>query len=319
MLYLQTNKDPIEKENAYHGPARMSIESRTRFVKHPVKNNDDHLLNAIGPKTGSGFTHSINNEPITFQNDFCYDGNSQPQSRVVGGDCGGGTGVSFMRNAFQPMLSANGKEECKLLSKRAATQNGYTRSMKPRAEYALNRLDTYTRADDLQPFQVEKLKKNNKGEYFDVLYSAPFPSMTTASFPRHHHVQLLGNNYNKNDSQTVEGRKQDTGFTENNCKFVQSAKTDESLSRFETHYKLRYYDKNPRLVSDAFARFQNNVSKQQENGFVKSTRVQTTGNAASKQPSGNYHTYVDTATTIHPYVKRSLRARDPSYTARCAN
>lgn len=302
MLYLQCNKDPIEKENSYHGPARMSIESRTRFVKHPAQNKDDHLA-SIGPKTGSGFTHSNNNEPITYQDECCYDGNQPYRAK---------TGLSFMRSSYQPLLNADGKEECKLLSHRATAQNGYTRSMKPRAEYALHRLDAYTKADSLQPFQVDKLRKNSKGDYFDVLYASPFPSMTTASFPRHQHTNHP-DDHNGSKAAGRIGPKQDTGFTENNCKFVQSAETGASLDRFDTHYKLRFYDRNPKLISDAFLGCRN-VANQKDNGFVKSTRIQTMGGKQVNSGIGGKQ-----ISTMHPSVARSLRARDPSYTARCQN
>ena len=308
LLYLQFNKDPIEIENTSHRPSRMSIESHTSFVKHPAKNNDSHLL-SIGPKTGSGFTHSINNEPITFRNECCYDGN-QPSPQ-----CHATTGLSFTRSAFQPLLSANGKEECKLLSQRAATENGYTRSMKPRAEYTFHR--PYTKVDSLQPFQVKKLKNNNKGDYFDVLYSSPFPSMTTASFPRHQHRQQSDNKDGSQAAASV-GPKQDTGFTKNNCKLVQNAETDAPLDRFDTHYKLRFYDRNPKLINDAFLGCRN-VFDQKENGFVKSTRLQTMG--GKQKPTGPVRGGDGgrQISTMHQYVARSLRARDPTYSARCNN
>lgn len=267
-------------------------------MEHPVQNKYDHLA-SIGSKTVSGFTNSHNNEPITHQNKCCYDSNKPYRTN---------TRLSFMRSAYQPMVSADGKEECKLLSQRATKQNGYTSSSKARPEYTLHRLDTYTKTDNLKPFQVEKLRKNSKGDYFDVLYASPFPSMTTASFPRHQNTNIFED---VSATATHIGPKQDTGFTENNRKFIQSADADTLLNRFDTHYKLRYYDRNPKLINDAFLGCRN-VANLKENGFVKSTRIQTVGEkpvtVSGKQVS-----------TIHPYVARSLRARDPSYIARCQN
>ena len=289
LLYLRCNKDPIEMENEYFGPARMSTESQARFSNQPIVMKDLSTC-VVGPKEESGFTNALNNEPITFREDSCFENGVQAKERPLG--------TSHMKGSFQPTRNANGNESYRLLSQRAAAQNGYTRSMKPRPEYASHRLATYTKVKDIHPLRLENIKKNDNGEYFNLLYSDPFPSMTSAAFGDQTSVEKSSKHH-----QRKVGFKEDTGFTENNCKFIPSAETKESLKRFDTHYKQRFYDKNRKLINDSFAKIRDTLPHK-DNGFVKSTCVHSHGNE------------IDVRTLrLDPYEARSLRSRDPSYTA----
>jgi len=269
-----------------HPKASLATENTTEFEDRIHEQTQLTSKPDIGPKCESGFTNSLSKEPITYREDECYG---------VQNFCRRPTGISNMRNSFQPLHSADGKEEYIMLSQRAANVNGYTKSMKPRAEYALHRLDTYTKANDLQPTMLRRLQKNDKGEFFNVLYAAPFPSMNSASYTRHP----------KPDSGPEKrriGPKEETGFTENNCKFIPTLETGQSLKRFDTHYKARFCNKNLKPVP-----FTANPGKttlmQKGNGFSKSTRVHS--------PIGKR---IDvTLPTMHPYVVRSNASRDPSY------
>jgi len=170
LLHLRCNKDPIEKENGYFGPARMSTESNSRFPSPPIVFKDLSVC-VVGPKEESGFTNAFSNEPITFREDSCFANGVQAKERPLG--------ASHMKGSFQPTRSANGKESCRLLSQRAAAQNGYTRSMKPRPEYASHRIATYTKLKDIHPLRLEnkigKYQEKRQWGVFQFALLSPFP------------------------------------------------------------------------------------------------------------------------------------------------
>ena len=287
LLYHLRNKDPIEKENEYYGPGLMSTENKTRFIGYDDTRMDTSSR-IVGPKEGSGFTHAYNNEPITNRPNDCFDEKNTCNQRM--------TGKSIMKCSFQPSENANGKENFKLLSKRAERQTGYTREKKPRPEYACHQLETYTKLSDVHPLRQKEIKKNDQGEYFNYLYAKPYPSMTTAAFKG---LQSDPKTKKAIEKGLIGSRKEETGFTENNCKFVESAETNESLKRFETHYKLRFGDKN--LKMDQILSKKPNLMTLSSNGFMKSTKVHSHGN-----PNDVCKRH------LHPYVARSIRLRDPS-------
>ena len=286
LLYHMKNKDPVEKENSYHGPGFMSTENHTRFIGEP-SHRMDTSTKTVGPKEGSGFVHAYNNEPITYRPNECFDGvhpgwwTRRPTSN------------SIMKTAFKPSVSSNGTESFKLLSKRAERDTGYTREIKPRPEYTVHPLEAFTKLHDVHPLRQKMIKKDDPAEYFNMVCAATHPSISTSTFQG-----LQQNKISLNDtSQKVSiGKKEETGHTENNCKFVETTETPQSLKRFATHYQLRHNNKNCKNEAST-----KSVMDQCSNGFTKSTYVQQ---------------YVDMTKQLrelHPYVARSISKRDPYY------
>ena len=289
-LYHLQNKDPIERENNYYGPSFMSTENHTHFIGEPSQRMDTSTK-TVGRKEGSGFVHAYNNEPITYRPNECFDGaypgwcTWRPTSRSV------------MKKAFKPSQNSNGTESFKLLSKRAERDTGYTREIKPRPEYTVNPLAAYTKLSDVHSLTEQNVKKNDPAEYFNMFHATQHPSMTKSTFRG---LQRKETSLTENSRKVSIGKNEETGYTENNCKFVETPETHDSLKRFDTHYQLRFYDKNSKLNA-ASTKY---VMGQSSNGFTKSTSVQ------------KYGTSVDTMKQfreLHPYVARSNAVRDPYY------
>lgn len=282
LLYHVKIKDPIEQENDYFGPALLSTENDARFVGQ-TNQRMDTSKKSVGPKEGSGFTHAYNHEPITYRPTECFDGTQSVKHNWRP------TGYSVMKKSFQPCNYVDGKESFRILSKRAERDTGYSREIKANPAYIECANETYTKLDDLHPSRHRIIKKNDPAEYLNMIYASKYPSTTRATFQG-----LQMNSVNEEGNAKVLGRKEESGFTENNCQFVDQP---ELPDRFDTHYKLRFYDKNP--TTCAILKMSYRLLPQLSNGFTKSTKVHGERSATTRQ--------------LHPYVARSIAARDPYY------
>ena len=101
----------------------------------------------------------------------------------------------------------------------------------------------------------------------------------------------------KNISDEIQiGTKEDTGYAENNKKFLG---TGFGIGG-STTYHNQYFDKNP------YYPFHNKgVHEILPDGYTKSEKLHTVG----ERP----HNLLMQATDLRPYVNRSLKARDPFY------
>jgi len=276
------NKDPIERENNYHGPGFMTTENHTRFVKQSTDNSDK----SFGHKEGSGFTHAYNNEPITYRPNECF------ASKNPFWTTWRPTATSVMKMSFKTMENPEGTEPFNRLSKKAVRLASGCRDISVLPAYAAHPKDTYTKINDVHVLTQRRIEKNDPAEYFNMRHARYFPSMTQSTFqaaqPNEERFFNSVKNYAKNEN---------TGYTQNNCKFNESIETPESLLRFDSHYKDRFYDKNPRSSSDLP---KSDVLKQLINGFTKSTAVNSYGTERSSSEG---------VTELHPYVKKSIDSR----------
>jgi len=287
ILHLIKSKDPVEQENSLHGPRFMSTESYTKFDGTQSIIRDTSIL-SVGPKEDTGFTHAQNIEPITYRPNESYEGvNSQWSIWRP-------TGSSMMKTSYQPSVYSQGDEAFKNLALNAERDTGYTREANgqitsfPKA---------YTNLSNVHSSTLEKRKKNDPAEFTNMVYSKPYPSTTSIAF----------SGKQKNDAtlpgrlgRVTVGNKEATGYTDNNCKYLEAPETTQTLKRFDTHYKTRFYNKNS--TADELIGKVNEcpTMPQLPNGFTKSTQV---------QKEEDFNTSVQMR-NLHPYVARSIKASD---------
>jgi len=289
LLYQTTHKDPIDNENDFNGPSYFSTENRMRYLGKPSERMDTSNK-TVGYKEGSGFIHAFNIEPITYRPNENFHGRFRSiyTNRP--------TTNSIMKSSFQTTEQPCNNMNTKLLSKRAERDTGYTREIKSVPAYAVHPLQAFTKLEDVQHSRQKYYKKNDPAEYFNMEHPKPYQTITESVF------KGVQTNFPKSEGRLLLGRKEDTGYTENNCKFIETAETAPLLDRFNTHYKLRFYDKNPAVLCKDLNKA--TTMQQAQNGFTKSTCVQSFGKPRDR--SEELH-------EMHPYVARSTRSRDPYF------
>ncbi|KAK2563819.1 Protein phosphatase 1 regulatory subunit 32 [Acropora cervicornis] len=137
LLYTLKHKDPISRENGFHGPSYMSTESQTNFPGTP-KQRMDTSKKTMGYKEGSGFTHAHNDEPITFNPMEAYEG------------------------------IRDGNEKLPILSHGSERNTGFTHGTKARPVFYSKLGQEYTKLGDLHPRVQERVKKVDPAEYSNM-------------------------------------------------------------------------------------------------------------------------------------------------------
>lgn len=291
LLYTLKQKDPIYRENGFHGPSYMSTETHTNFPGIPNQRMDTSTK-TVGYKEGSGFTHAYSDEPITFNPMEAHEGMRDPRWTHRP------TGFSIMKKDFLPVEYLHGNEKLPTLSHGSERSTGFTHGTKARPVFYSKLGEEYTKLGDLHPRIQEKMKKMDPAEYSNMANPSTFSSIAKISFKGKQRTdpteaERLGN--------VSLGTKELTGYSENNDQYFETAETAESLRRFNTHYNAKHYDMNPR-GDDRKGRTEGNVFTQLPNGFTKGTSVHSFG------PE------IDTTAELRwqkPYVARSIKARDP--------
>nr|XP_058963172.1 protein phosphatase 1 regulatory subunit 32-like [Pocillopora verrucosa]XP_058963173.1 protein phosphatase 1 regulatory subunit 32-like [Pocillopora verrucosa] len=293
LLHTLKQKDPISRENAFHGPSYMSTESHTSFLGKPSQRMDTSTK-SVGYKEGSGFTHAYNDEPITFNPMEAHEGIRDPRWTHRP------TGFSIMKKDFLPVEYLHGNESLPVLSNGSERGTGFTHGTKARPVFYSKVGQDYTKLGDLHPRVQERVKKMDPAEYSNMVNPHAFASTAKISFKGKQRndpteAERLGN--------TSTGTKELTGYSENNDQYFETAETTDSLKRFETHYNAKHYDMNPR-GEDRLGTTDGNVMIQLPNGFTKGTSVHTLGPDVNTTAELRWH---------KPYVSRSIKARDPYY------
>lgn len=284
-LFQLKNKSPINTENNYHGPGFMTTENHTRFVKQTTT---DYSEKKFGPKEGSGFTHAQNIEPITYFPNECF--STEDHCLTTWRP----TASSVMKMSYKTMEGPQGSEGFSHLSKQAVRLKSGSRDISVLPAFAAPK-DTYTKTNEVHPLTERRIEKNDPAEFLNMKHAKYFPSMTYSTF--------RGEQPNENlffkSVRHYDKKKENTGFSQNNRSFVESVEMPEELKRFNSHYKDRFYNKNPESSSSLP---RNEVLKQLSNGFTKSTAVHS-HEVNSIQSRG--------VKELHPYVTKSISSRYP--------
>jgi len=285
-------KDPVSSENAGFGPKFMSTENKASFKGIPSK-RVDLSTKIVGPKEDTGFTSAYNVEPITFKPNEAHDG------RLPGWYTWRPTGTSLMKTDFMPSAYLDGNEPFTTLAVGSERDTGYTREIKPKGEFTQRQDQVFTSLSQVHPLVARRTQRNDPAEYKNMIYPKQHPSMTAATYRGQSKEQSLGE---KLGNATV-GPKEDTGFTDNNCKFVEVAETPLTLNRFNTLYKNRFSDKTPK-GEQRMGNVKGNVFERLDNGFTKSTFIDKFGPELKPK---------EEIQKLEPYVARSIKTRDPFY------
>ncbi|XP_013385451.1 protein phosphatase 1 regulatory subunit 32 [Lingula anatina] len=288
LLHKIQSKDAVELENSGYGPGFMTTETKERFKGQPSERMDT-TMKTLGPNEETGFTHAYNVEPVTYHPGSPYKGDRP------GYITDRPTGRSIMKTHFQPSEFLHGGEPLPTIPIGSERGTGFTAGTKARPVF-VNRVmgDAYDKADDMPRAKLERTKKQDPTEYMNMTHPNNYTSLAKDTF-------LGQQRPDKTEADRLEttgvGFKELTGFSENNDRFVQ---TSDNPRRFITHYATRFPDPTPE-DKEREGHCRGGVHLQKSDGFTKSTAVHSYG------PDINT---TATLRSLHPYVGRSIRARD---------
>ncbi|XP_038073706.1 protein phosphatase 1 regulatory subunit 32-like [Patiria miniata] len=291
LLHKLRSKDPVSAEHAAHGPGFMSTESKVRYQGRPSERLDVSTK-TVGRKEGSGYTHAYNVEPIQFHPGSSF------SNELPGFYTDRPTGVSVMKTAFLPSQYSKGDEKLPVVANRSDRETGFTHE-KAKPLY-VNRVmrDAYTTNEQVPGAVENRTKKADPAEYLNMTNPDNHSSITSKSFlgkqrpdPSEH--ERLGRYY--------VGNKELSGYSDNNDK--PQVQIPIEPMRWITHYDTKFYNMNPKGKARAGRTF-GNVMDQLPDGFTKSTAVHSFGPELDSTAQ---------LRQLHPYVARSIKARDTYY------
>ncbi|XP_072045830.1 stabilizer of axonemal microtubules 4-like [Amphiura filiformis] len=291
LLHKLRAKDPLSLENAGHGPGFMTTENKVGY-KGTQSIRADTSTKTVGKKEGSGYTHAYNVEPITFHS------GSPHKNQYPGFYTDRPTGRSMMKTAFQPSLYMKGDEKLPVITNRSERETGFTHE-KAKPLY-VNRVmtDAYTKRDQVPEAMETRTRKADPAEYLNMTNPDNHSSIAMKSFQG---VQRPAPSEHEKLGRYYVGNKELSGYS-NNTREPQLEHPPEPF-RWITHYDTKHYDMNPKGKARAGRTF-GAVMAQLPDGFTKSTAVHAFGPA------------LDTTAqlrNLHPYVARSIKARDVYY------
>lgn len=296
ILHTLRGKDPVELENHGYGPGYMVSETKQRFKgAQPERKFDDYFVDMStkipGPKEGSGYTHSYNDEPITF-----IPGNPHKNDKP-GFVTMRPTGRSVMKTDFLKSRYPQGTEPVSNIAHGSDRDSGFVRE-KSKPLY-VNRVmgDAYEKAGDIPQLRLDRTQKTDPTEFLNMHNPNNYSSIAMDVYKGQQQPSLtepdrLG--------RTGVGNKEPSGYSENNDRFIG---TDDNLQRFTTHYETRFYDTTA-VGKNREGHCRGGLQDQKPDGFTKSTAVHSYGPELKT---------TENLERLHPYVARSIKARDVFY------
>ncbi|XP_070541928.1 stabilizer of axonemal microtubules 4-like [Ptychodera flava] len=290
-LHTIQPKDPVELENAGHGPRFMSTETNERFKGLPnVKLNTQHK--SVGGNEDTGFTHAYNIEPITFHPSEPY------KLDKPGWFTDRPTGRSIMKTHYLPSEYSHGDEKLPVVTDRSVRDTGFTREVaKP---LYVNRVmeDAYTKLHDVPSAARDAIMKQDPAEYLNMTNPDNHSSIATKAFqgqqrPTPSETDRL--------AKTAVGYKETSGYSHNQDKDSSYGPSDPRM--WLSHYDTRFWDMNPKGKARAGRTF-GNVKDKLPDGFTRSTAVHSYG--PELDTTGQLR-------NLHPYVARSIKSTDTFY------
>lgn len=98
------------------------------------------------------------------------------------------------------------------------------------------------------------------------------------------------------------GQNEESGYTHNNKSYC--TPNDSQADRYNTVYNQGYYDKSRQPITEFGRLNDESVREPQEDGYTKSEKL---------HPRMGDYDVTRQLESLHPYVNRSLKARDPFY------
>jgi len=289
LLHQLQSKDPVELENCGYGPSYMKSETQQKFQGAPWPSVDVSTKD-VGRQEVSGFVHNENDEPITYEPIGAH-GNTKP-----GWYTHRPTGVSIFKTSYNPTQWSRGDDKLPGgVAHGSDRGTGFTREEVKPKYVNLKAPDAYDRLSDMPDLKADRTRKTDPVEYLNMQFPHNKTSVTGELFKGQ---QRPSPSQADRLDRTKVGFKEETGFVENNPRFVQ---TDDDKMRFNTHYMTRFgVDPTPVGV-DRAGHLRGGVQRQKLDGFTKSTAVMNYGN----DPHSSH-----VLNSVEPYVGRSLRAKN---------
>ncbi|XP_005090613.1 protein phosphatase 1 regulatory subunit 32 [Aplysia californica] len=289
LLHHIQAKDPVELENCGYGPRYMKTETQERFKGHPWPSVDVSTRD-VGPQEVSGFVHNINDEPVTYEPRMAH-GNEKP-----GWYTHRPTGVSIFKTSFIPTEWSRGDDSLPGgVAHGSDRGTGFTREEVKPKYVNLKAPDAYDRLSDMPDLKADRTRRQDPVEYLNMQFPHNKTSVTGEQFKGQ---QRPSPSEPDRLDRTKVGFKEETGFVENNPRFVQ---TDDNKMRFLTHYMTRFGTDPTPVGVDRAGHLRGGVQRQKLDGFTKSTAVNNYGN----EPQSS-----DVLRRVEPYVGRSMKARN---------
>ncbi|RUS91534.1 hypothetical protein EGW08_000649, partial [Elysia chlorotica] len=155
--------------------------------------------------------------------------------------------------------------------------------------------DAYDRLCEMPGLKADRTRRQDPVEYLNMQFPHNKTSVTGEQFKGQ---QRPSRTEPDRLDRTAVGFKEETGYVENNLRFVQTA---DNKMRFITHYMTRFGPDPTPVGVDRAGHLRGGVQCQKPDGFTKSTAVNSYGNAPASS---------DVLRRIEPYVGRSMKARN---------
>jgi len=266
LLHKLQGKDPIGNENHGYGPSYMKSETQQKFQGQPWP-SVDISTREVGPLEVSGFVHNKNCEPITYEDNMAH-GNEKP-----GWCTHRPTGVAIMKTSYIPTAWSRGDDSLPGGVTHASERGtGFTHEEVKPKYVNLKAPDAYDRLSDMPGLKAAKTCKQDPVEYINMQFPHNRTSVAGEQFKGQ---QRPSPSEPDRLDRTKVGFKEDTGYIENNCRFVQES---DNKMRFMTHYMTRFGTDPTPIGVERAGHMAGGVQRQKLDGITKSTAINAYGN-----------------------------------------
>jgi len=289
LLYRLQRKDPVEMESGGQGPRYMTSETSSKFLGTPsIKMNLDG--NTVGKKEYSGFTHSQNIEPITYRPDEDFSAPNTLARPIA---------QSVMKESFNGHPFLTGTEKLNAVSSKGQCVSGFVKGTYTRPQfYNAPNAEYYTRSETVPEIKLRRVAKKDPAEFANMTNAHNKSSITQIHYQPANKLPPFDTDEGKKIGRSFTGRKETTGFCENNDRWI-PPKPDPA-DHYTSYYRYKHHDLSPTgAVREGNVR--GSVVVKASNGFTKSTATHRYGS----DPDG-----MKLLSTLNPYQARSMARRD---------
>ncbi|XP_043915586.1 protein phosphatase 1 regulatory subunit 32 [Protopterus annectens] len=289
VLHKLQSHDPVQHENARHGPQFMSTETKSKYRQSETPLEALSHLKFIGSKQNTGHTEGSPLSPVTYHPPSAYRG------ALPGHFTDRPTGVSITITDYLPSATPHGDEFLPALASRTERETGFSRE-KARVSTSAD-LETMKIAPTLQ---LENLKKADPSDYLNAVDPSMKNTVTQLHFQGEQRCKTSEPEFLGRCSI---GEKESTGFSTNNKGHVVPVRSIEDSDRYLTDYNIRFFDKTVTGPNrEGWTR--GGIQSQVPDGYI-------TNNRAWK--FGVKENTLNNLRRLHPHVARTMLAVDRFY------
>lgn len=228
---ITTLRDPLPRENAGTGPNYMSTEARANFVPKPVyPNTMEKSQTPIGPSQHTGFTSNTESDtildrPSSPHNAFPFPA-QYPQTLV--------------QESFKAPGITKGDEHLPPLAFNGHQATAYTRECARSFPERVSQEKLFGGKSVVPSQTTERIRRNDPADYLNVAHPQPYLSTTRTQFNsqafRDHESRIVVPRFGR---YTV-GKPIESGYSENEDKFISPTPTAADQGRFASVYATTY-------------------------------------------------------------------------------